>query len=45
MKLTKNGISVIAHASCIESMLNNGWTEEAAKSKPSSKKENKKNEE
>ena len=39
MKLTKNGISVIAHASCVESMLNNGWTEEAAKSKPSSKQE------
>lgn len=38
MKLTKNGISVMAHPACVESMLNNGWKEEAAKSKSSSKK-------
>jgi hypothetical protein len=45
MVLHKNGTSVIAHPACVESMLNNGWKEEAAKSKPSSKQENKKSEE
>lgn len=44
MKLTKNGISVIAHPACVESMKNMGWKEEAAQETKLSSKQTKKNE-
>jgi|TARA_R110001592_G_scaffold53455_7_gene163898 hypothetical protein len=38
MKLTKNGIYVIAHPACVESMKNMGWKEEALQENKSSSK-------